>query len=470
MAACPEPHGRRWPTLKASAIEAGHAPAPEAPPLCRCCTGAACGGERPPAALHLAALRRRRRAAKMAPGQGESRRPGPGGGGAPRPAPLPGPRPRSLGDGDAEPRATWQRRDRDVISDSQATHRMLHVKRNRRIQVIPPKNKQDVRLEGISGGHELVQLPAQSWASTERRLGLCPVRSGKPARIEILTPFWEEDRDQDAMGGKKTVNQTFLSLSQITALSEQNVEGVQRKLEEFLDFKQLKTSLKEAILLDYYTAGFWWAKEMNFSLIQLSGFMDLLNFLLENLSDKHMTLVDNLKELGRALAGIGETDSERSGDLNFFSIEQAKAVIDYLNISLFKHYKLYEYLFHSHGEELVISNENVIELAQPAVPPFPALLEEGIPLDTYSSFIVSLTAAETELKGSDQEGYLEDSCPEAESFEADAVPDVTAEDQKPAVGEIPNEIIGNLEAEINEKLQMQEEAYTLRTEKLKSPK
>ncbi|NWW47966.1 CBCO1 protein, partial [Pedionomus torquatus] len=129
------------------------------------------------------------------------------------------------------------------------------------------------------------------------------------------------------------------------------------KLEEFLNFKQLETSLKEAILLDYYTAGFWWAKERNFSVIQLSGFMDLLNFLLENLSDKHMTLGDNLKELGKAMAGIGETDSERSGDLNFFSIEQAKAVIDYLNISLFKHYKQYEYLFHSPREELVISNE-----------------------------------------------------------------------------------------------------------------
>ncbi|XP_042644681.1 ciliary-associated calcium-binding coiled-coil protein 1 isoform X1 [Tyto alba] len=188
---------------------------------------------------------------------------------------------------------------------------------------------------------------------------------------------------------------------------------------------------------------------MNFSLIQLSGFMDLLNFLLENLSDKHMTLGDNLKELGRALAGIGETNSERSGDLNFFSIDQAKAVIDYLNISLFKHYKLYEYLFHSHREELVISNENVIELAQPAASPFPALLEEGIPLDICSSFIISPTAAETESKESDQEGYLEEPCPEAESFKADAVPGVTAEDQKPPVSEIPNEITGNLEAEIN---------------------
>ncbi|XP_035748445.1 ciliary-associated calcium-binding coiled-coil protein 1 [Egretta garzetta] len=295
-------------------------------------------------------------------------------------------------------------------------------------------------------------------------------------------PFEEEDQDQDAIGGK-IINRTFLSLSQIIALSGQNVEGVQKKLEEFLNFKQLKTSLKEAVLLDYYTAGFCWAKEMNFSLIQLSGFMDLLNFLLENLSDKHMTLGDNLKELGKAMAGIGETDSERSGDLNFFSIEQAKAVIDYLNISLFKHYKLYEYLFHSPREEFVISNEYVIELAQPAVPPFPAPLEEGMPLDIYSSFIISPTASETESKGSDQEGYPEEPGPEVESFEADAVAGVTAEDENSAVDEIPNEIIGNLEvlllesyslilsmAEINEKLQMQEEAYTLRTEKLESPK
>ncbi|NXC08348.1 CBCO1 protein, partial [Orthonyx spaldingii] len=128
------------------------------------------------------------------------------------------------------------------------------------------------------------------------------------------------------------------------------------KMEEFLNFTQLKTSLEEAILLDYYTAGFWWAKEMNFSLIQLSGFMDLLNFALENLRDKHMTLGDNLKELERAMAGIRETGSEERDNLNF-SIEQAKAIIDFLVTSLFKHYKVYEYLFHGRREEPVISNE-----------------------------------------------------------------------------------------------------------------
>ncbi|NWH89895.1 CBCO1 protein, partial [Aegithalos caudatus] len=131
------------------------------------------------------------------------------------------------------------------------------------------------------------------------------------------------------------------------------------KMEEFLNLTQQKTSLKEAILIDYYTAGFCWGREMNFSLIQLSGFMDLLNFALENLSSKHMTLGENLKELDKAMTGIGETESEERSlfDLNLFSTEQAKAIIDFLVTSLFKHYKAYEYLFHSRREEPVISNE-----------------------------------------------------------------------------------------------------------------
>uniref|UniRef100_A0A8U7MX60 Ciliary associated calcium binding coiled-coil 1 n=1 Tax=Corvus moneduloides TaxID=1196302 RepID=A0A8U7MX60_CORMO len=232
----------------------------------------------------------------------------------------------------------------------------------------------------------------------------------------------EEDHDQDDVGGKEIINRAFFSLSQITALSEENLEGVEKKMEEFLNLTQLKTSLKEAILLDYYTAGFWWAKEMNFSLIQLSGFMDLLNFALENLSDKHMTLGNNLKELERAMSGIGKTDSEERGDLNLFSIEQAKAIIDYLVISLFKHYKEYEYLFHGRREEPVISNEDEIELDQPAVSP---------------------SASAREFQGSDQGGYLQEPCPEAASSEADAV----AEDEKSAGCEIPNEITGNLEAD-----------------------
>ncbi|XP_006022421.1 ciliary-associated calcium-binding coiled-coil protein 1 isoform X2 [Alligator sinensis] len=164
---------------------------------------------------------------------------------------------------------------------------------------------------------------------------------------------------------------------------------------------------------------------MNFNLTQLSGFMALLNFLLENLSTKHMTVEDNVKELGRTMAGIGEPHSGKSGDLDFFSVDQAKAVISYLKISLLQHYKLYEYLFHSPREELVIGDEEI-----------------------------------------DQEYYPEEPQPEEESLKVDPLTGFTTEDVKSVLGQITNEIIGSLQTEINEKLQMQEDAYTERIDKL----
>lgn len=148
-----------------------------------------------------------------------------------------------------------------------------------------------------------------------------------------------------------------------------------------------------------------------------------------------MTLRDKIKDLGEAMAGIGETDSERSGDMGVFSMEQAKAIIDYLSISLFKPYKLYEHLFHS-PREFVISNKCVTELAPPAVTPFPPLLE-GVPSESCASLILLPIAPEMEPKGSDR-GHLEEPCPEAEPLEAGAVAAFTVEDQKSAVGGIPN--------------------------------
>uniref|UniRef100_A0ACB8F7T2 Uncharacterized protein n=1 Tax=Sphaerodactylus townsendi TaxID=933632 RepID=A0ACB8F7T2_9SAUR len=82
----------------------------------------------------------------------------------------------------------------------------------------------------------------------------------------------------------------FLSATQINLLLEQDVAGVQQHLELFLDLKQFKTSLKEAVLLDYYVSGFCWAKETNFAAVQIAGFMTLLNLLLENLGNHLVTL------------------------------------------------------------------------------------------------------------------------------------------------------------------------------------
>ncbi|XP_038600066.1 ciliary-associated calcium-binding coiled-coil protein 1 isoform X2 [Tachyglossus aculeatus] len=220
----------------------------------------------------------------------------------------------------------------------------------------------------------------------------------------------------------------FLSDSQISDLLGENIDGLQKKMEEFLNFRQLQTSLKEAILLDYYVSGFWWAKEINFTLPQLSKFMTLLYMLLENLSAKHMFLEDNIRELGKALAGLVQSHSEKSDDLDFFSADQANAITDYLKISLFQHYKLYEFIFYSPREELVIGAEETDQ-------------ECPSPLREFQ--------------------------PETESIEEDPLCGYTIEDVESVLGQLTDEAIEKIQTEINEKLQIQEKAFNVKIEKLK---
>uniref|UniRef100_F6V307 Ciliary associated calcium binding coiled-coil 1 n=2 Tax=Monodelphis domestica TaxID=13616 RepID=F6V307_MONDO len=128
-------------------------------------------------------------------------------------------------------------------------------------------------------------------------------------------------------------------------------------MEGFLNFQKLPTSLKEAILLDYFTSGFWWAKDKNFTVLQLSKFMALLDKLLQNLNTLHMSLEDSIKFLGEVMAEIGPTTMD-SPDMNVFNVQQANEIIDYLKMSLFQHYKLYEFLFFSPRDEIVIGTED----------------------------------------------------------------------------------------------------------------
>ncbi|KAG8135107.1 hypothetical protein E2320_008156, partial [Naja naja] len=152
------------------------------------------------------------------------------------------------------------------------------------------------------------------------------------------------NRDEEEMAWK------FLSLAEISIMLEQDIAGVEKSLEEFLNLKHRLTSLTEAALLDYYVSGFWWAKGLEFSSVQIGGFLTLLNLLLDNLEK-------NIQELASAMAGIGLSNSEISGGFEFFTIDQAKAIINYVKSSLFQHYTLYKYLFHGPREELVIGDE-----------------------------------------------------------------------------------------------------------------
>ncbi|XP_057607422.1 ciliary-associated calcium-binding coiled-coil protein 1 isoform X2 [Chionomys nivalis] len=231
----------------------------------------------------------------------------------------------------------------------------------------------------------------------------------------------DSEKNTEFQENEKILSQDFLSIDQITdLLREADIDGIQEKMRVFLNFKNLQTCLRDAILLDYYVSGFFWAKEMDFSLDQYSKFMTLLDMLLHNLQTLHMSLEDSIKWLGEVMAEIGPNRSLKNEGLHVFDVKEANAIIDYLKVSLFQHYRLYEFMFYSTREEIVIGTAQTIEVVKPADHPFPAPLEEGISLDIFSAFIEPSPTPETERKN-----------------------------------------------EIKEKLQVQEEAFNARIEKLK---
>ncbi|XP_054996449.1 ciliary-associated calcium-binding coiled-coil protein 1 isoform X4 [Sorex araneus] len=185
--------------------------------------------------------------------------------------------------------------------------------------------------------------------------GTTPVAAA-PVGTMVETEVNSESQEQE-----KILSPDFLSVDQITELLlSESIDEIQQTLEIFLNFKNVKICFKEAIVLDYYVSGFLWSKGMEFTIIQYSRFMTLLHMLLHNLSTLQMSLEDNIKWVGEVMAEIGPSQQQKDEEWNIFDVKQANAIIDYLKTSLFQHYKLYEFLFYSTRDEIVIGTENEI--------------------------------------------------------------------------------------------------------------
>ncbi|KAF6107765.1 ciliary associated calcium binding coiled-coil 1 [Phyllostomus discolor] len=264
------------------------------------------------------------------------------------------------------------------------------------------------------------------------------------------SPDSEKDA-ADFQEHEEILSPDFLSVAQITEMQAEDIDGVQKKLAMFLNFKNLQTCFKEAILLDYYVSGFLWAKGMDFSIIQYSKFMTLLDMLLHNLRTLHMSLEDSLKWLGEVMAEIGPSNLQKNEKWSIFDTKQANAIIDYLKISLFQHYKLYEFLFYSTREEIVIGTEQMIETVKPSGGLFPNPLEEGISFDIYSAFIEPPPTLDTEMKGLDQEQGPEDSQPKASASDTDDLVGFTIEDVKSVLAQVTDDILIGIQRDRREK-------------------
>lgn len=47
--------------------------------------------------------------------------------------------------------------------------------------------------------------------------------------------------------------------------------------------------------------------------------------------EKHLALLENLREFKKMLAGIGQDNSELSGGLECFDVVQSRMIVDYIN-------------------------------------------------------------------------------------------------------------------------------------------
>ncbi|XP_048465078.1 ciliary-associated calcium-binding coiled-coil protein 1 isoform X5 [Rhincodon typus] len=311
------------------------------------------------------------------------------------------------------------------------------------------------RVKSRSGRSQVDSPTSQSGHSTKSNL---------PSQ-KISDKTLAEDQADGKVPGvhrENTLAWKFISSEQISDLIQLTVDGVQKRLAEILQLSLFEYCMKQGILLDYYVSGFWWAKEQNFTMIQISTFMTLLKTILANVGEKRLSLLDNLKELKNIMAKIVQSSSEKSDDGEFFTVDQGKAIISYMKISLFQHYKLYEFLYNQTPDIQILDTKLDVEVIK-SVDPFPSPLEESLTWDIYSSYVLSQSPEEFVEEAAVE---AEESNEEAQITPVDPLAGYTIDDVKSILGEITADVLRNLQTEINERLQKQEEAYTVRINKL----
>ncbi|XP_072883346.1 ciliary-associated calcium-binding coiled-coil protein 1 isoform X2 [Hemitrygon akajei] len=255
----------------------------------------------------------------------------------------------------------------------------------------------------------------------------------------------------------------FISFSEMSELVLLKVDFVEKVLAEILQLKQYQYCMKEGSLLDYYVSGFWWAKKQVFTLLQISVFMTILNIILENISNKHLPLLDNLRELTKLMTEVSQSSSDKSRGVEFFTVDQAKAIIDYMKISVFQHYGLYEFLFHHTPDLEILDTKLEVEVIKSA-DPFPPPLEESLTWDIYSSFVLQQSTEEPEAE---VEAVTEENM-EVKAFTTeDPLACYSIDDVKSVLSQVTDKVLANIQSEISEKLQKQEEAFAARINKLR---
>lgn len=279
------------------------------------------------------------------------------------------------------------------------------------------------------------------------------VRSAK----KRVTMEDDNGEDKDAMAFK------VLSSEHTNELMSLPVLQIQSRLKEIFNLENNEIDLKEAAILDYYTSAVYWGIQQKFTAQQLSGFFSVIHVLLDNVKEKHMTMVDNVNELKKLFVGIGLDDVKAAG-LDFFNVQQTKLITEYIYTSFFQHYNLYSFMFsHSQAEE-IIGTDLTIEVAKSADVPFPPPLDEGVTEEMHSLYIATpppTPSPEPEEEKPDPTKELEETVTQSDLFSQ-----LTPEDVREVVESVTKEMLGNLQSEVATKLRDKESLIIQRINKI----
>ncbi|XP_067657637.1 ciliary-associated calcium-binding coiled-coil protein 1-like isoform X2 [Haliotis asinina] len=274
---------------------------------------------------------------------------------------------------------------------------------------------------------------------------------GRSNRRRAKVKDGEADEREGALAFK------VLTADQTRELQALSVEHMQMKLCDIFKLDCHSTDLREASILDFYTASVWWGKEKAFSIQQLSGFFTLVHTLFENVKEKHLSLVENLKEMKKMLVGIGAENGPdmQYGGLEFFDVNQAKDITNYLYSSFFQHYTLYEYMFSTLQAEEIIGTDLDVEVAKAADVPFPPPLDEGVSEEHFNQYIA--TPPPTPVPEP-----VEDTTEEVTELQIDEkmseniFSELSVEDVKEVIESVAKEMLGGLQTEVTAKLREKE--------------
>lgn len=162
------------------------------------------------------------------------------------------------------------------------------------------------------------------------------------------------------------------------------LERVESFLAEKFHLKEYETDLKQACFLDYFLTQYWWArKENSFNLEQTSSFFSIAYNLMENLKDKGFNFEENLEDFKLMLSVLNE-------NFRLFSDQHLKDIIKHFSLTFFQNTKLYLFVIQEVQSEIVVSKEILVECPKLPSLPYPAPLDEALPIDLYEKYILKI--------------------------------------------------------------------------------